>query len=189
MTSDIYSNETHITVSRARLDPREGFTLALKYVGYFLMIVVYIFIFGLAFLTLGLIEIRQANLNDFNGLIATLDERDRYAGDYFEGILKSIASDREAYEQWAKSLSCSDLVGGAPGENKPSSGAAGKVPSTDPIGQSTPPQTCAEIRVMVNNHLNALSLLEEDVLFKSSKKTCYSRGQISLNTMIAIAME
>src|SRR5271154_2924034 len=54
------------------------------YVGYFIMIVVYIFTFGLAFLTLGLIEIRQANLSDFNGLIATLDERDRYTDDYFD---------------------------------------------------------------------------------------------------------
>jgi hypothetical protein len=137
------------------------------------MIVVYIFILGLAFLTLGLIEIPQANLNDFNGLIATLDERDRYTDDYFKQILMSIASDREAYKHWATSLSCLDLVGGAPVGNKPSSEAAGKVPSTDPIGQSAPPQTCAEIKVMVNNHLNALSLLEEDVLFKRANLLGY----------------
>lgn len=169
MTSDIYSNETHITASRAWFDARKGFPLSLKYVGYFIMIVVYIFTFGLAFLTLGLIEIRQANLSDFNGLIATLDERDRYTDDYFDRILNSIASDRAAYERWMKSLTCSDLVGAAPASNKPSSG----VPSTDPSGQSPPPQTCAEIKVMVNNHLNALSLLEEDVLFKKANLKKY----------------
>ena len=48
-----------------------------SFFGYSVVAVVYAAIFAATLLTLGLILVRQANVDKFNYLIATLDERDR----------------------------------------------------------------------------------------------------------------
>src|SRR5882762_2196459 len=50
----------------------------LTFIGYVGVFVGYIIIFTVSLLTVGFLEIRQANMSDFNALIAVLEQRDGY---------------------------------------------------------------------------------------------------------------
>ena len=146
-------------------DLKGAFYQALRYSGYLIMIAPYLFIFGFAVLTLGLIEIRQANLIAFDDLIATLDQRDWYRGSYFDTLLSGIASDRAKYQSWANSLGCSDQVGGSPAGSNLSLQTVGTVVNAAAKRQSVPTKTCAEI----SGHLHDLSALQEAALLNEAK--------------------
>ncbi len=168
MTADTLHNEVDIPVRAAHLaahlDVKAGSYRALRYAGYLMMIVAYAFIFGLAVLTLGLIEIRQTNLAGFNSLIAKLDEKDLYKDKYFKNMELQIDAALAAYQGWKSSLNCSDQVHATAvqDENNPSTVARLRPPGIDANGKDVPPTPCT----IAEDHLNSLSLLKEDLLFR-----------------------
>jgi hypothetical protein len=166
MATDTFGSEVGSAMHTAAFDLRAGCHRVLSYFGYSVMIIMYAGIFALAVLTLGLIEIRQSNLAAFNGLIAKLDEKDTYDHNYFTRAEEGIDSAMMAYQGWKGTLSCA----GQP----LSANAADKVapaptitfaPSDGVVGggaQDGPDKTCA----IAGDHLNKLSLLKEDLLFR-----------------------
>jgi len=71
---------------------------AASFFGYSAVAVAYAAIFAAALLTLGLIIIRQANIINFNYLIATLDERDRVM-DQMPVALKQLQKNQQLYNE------------------------------------------------------------------------------------------
>ena len=126
MTADTVHSALDFAAGYRPLDVGHRLHQALQYCFYILIGAAYIFVFGLAVLTLGLIEIRQSDLTTFNALIATLDQRDWYGNDYFDKLLSSISSSRANYQKWADSLTCSDASLGPQSANEPTLPAAGK---------------------------------------------------------------
>jgi hypothetical protein len=77
-----------------------------------LIAVVYIAIFLACLLVVSLLEIRQANLVAFNSLVATLEQRDRFA-DPQNGLdkeLDQIKAERTAYSKLLADINCSEPV-------------------------------------------------------------------------------
>lgn len=142
------------------------FRRAASGVGYVILIGTYASISLVGVATLALVEIRQANVTDFVALIATLDQKDFYQDKYFDDLLRGIAADRAQYQSWAASLQCSGEATGAL-SGKPFSAPAVAAAAT-PIAEGAPPRTCAQIKAVADDHLNALSLLQEDLLFRKA---------------------
>ena len=59
----------------------------LNFVKYAAVFAGYFVIFIIAFMTVGFLEIRQANMEDFNALIAVLEQRDGYADSHLDKAL------------------------------------------------------------------------------------------------------
>ncbi|MBV8337469.1 MAG: hypothetical protein JO358_18910, partial [Alphaproteobacteria bacterium] len=83
-------------------------TSFLAYAGVF---VGYSAIFLASLLTVGFLEIRQANMNDFNALIAVLEQRDRYADRHLAQTIDEVGAQLDAYRSWIASLVCFDTAG------------------------------------------------------------------------------
>ena len=77
--------------------PANGGLAIVAYAGVFLG---YTIIFVISLLTVGFLEIRQANMSDFNALIAVLEERDGYADGHLDDPLKRVQAERE-FAYWA----------------------------------------------------------------------------------------
>src|ERR1700737_3786241 len=69
----------------------------LTFIGYVGVFVGYLTIFLISLLTVGFLEIRQANMADFNALIAVLEERDGLAADHLKKALASLRAKQTAY--------------------------------------------------------------------------------------------
>ena len=65
MAIDTLTSQNNFPVNIAHLDIRSSLGSIARFVGYGSMAVAYVAIFMISFATLGLIEIRQANLKDF----------------------------------------------------------------------------------------------------------------------------
>jgi len=115
-------------------------------------------------LTVGFLEIRQANMRDFDALIAVLDQRDRYhLDDHLKKTLDEFSAKREAYRSWIDSLDCVKISGTTVVTESGRATEAGILQ-----GSSTNPKTCAEIKETLQRHANELSLTEEEVRFKAA---------------------
>jgi len=85
--------------------PVNGGVAIVAYAGVFLG---YTIIFVISLFTVGFLEIRQANMSDFNALIAVLEERDGYADGHLDDPLKRVQAERE-FAYWASvNLDCRD---------------------------------------------------------------------------------
>lgn len=141
------------------------------FIGYVGVFVGYIIIFMVSLLTVGFLEIRQANMSDFNALIAVLEERDGYNDRLrIEEALERVRKERNDYNARIASLRtlCFDIAGtpvvmenGLPVELGASETSGAK------------PKTCDEIRETLQRHANELSLTEDDVLFRSANFEFY----------------
>ena len=162
MTADALQGKIDFSGRVNPIDVKAGIRHGLTYIGYGIMIIAYIFILVLSILTLGLIEIRQANTTGFNALIAKLDEKDWYREDYFKAMQGRVDAALTAYEGWKRSLDCPEESGvtGISEPGKASLGAAAAPP--DGAATGVPQTACA----LANDHLNSLKLLKEDLLFK-----------------------
>src|SRR5258708_17927437 len=78
----------------------------LTFIGYVGVFVGYIIIFMVSLLTVGFLEIRQANMADFNSLIAVLEERDGYADGHLDDPLKRVQAEHEFTYQASVDLVC-----------------------------------------------------------------------------------
>ena len=129
-----------------------------------LIAVVYIAIFLACLLVVSLLEIRQANLVAFNSLVATLEQRDRFA-DPQNGLDKELVqlkADRIAYSKLLADINCSEPAIPTPATQAKGSaaGASGSQKQKDD-GLS-----CEDVRDAANRHANALAASEEETLFK-----------------------
>ncbi len=169
MTSDTF---------RPGLDPKtfdvllatgkSRFVPILNFIGYVGVFVGYTVIFVISLLTVGFLEIRQANMSDFNALIAVLEQRDRYAADdHYDKSLAQFSEKRGAYVSWMQSPLCSDI--GATNVVKP----VLENQSGDPEASSTNPKTCAEIKEKLQRHAHELSLTEDEIRFRSANLAFY----------------
>jgi hypothetical protein len=139
------------------------FTFA-AYVGVF---VGYMTIFLVSLLTVGFLEIRQANMSDFNALIATLEQRDRYADNHLDQTADNVRAELDAYRKWVASPVCFDIAG------TPAAAENGAAARSGLDGAGGDPKTCSELKQALELHANQLSLTEDEVRFKSANLPLY----------------
>src|SRR5262249_48973710 len=112
----------------------------------------------ISLLTVGFLEIRQANMGDFNSLIAVLEQRDGYDEAHLANALDRVRNVRDVYRSWIAQLDCTDIAPAA-------ATAAGE---TD-----TKPKTCAEIKETLQQHANQMALTEDEVRFRFANLQIY----------------
>src|SRR5438046_845820 len=78
----------------------------IAFIGYVGVFVGYLIIFFISLLTVGFLEIRQANMKDFNALIAVLEQRDGYDTRHFNDALARVRDVRDVYRSWIAQLDC-----------------------------------------------------------------------------------
>ncbi len=152
-----------VAFTNGRLRLNSIFTF-IEYVGIF---VGYAIIFIVSLLTIGFLEIRQANMGDFNALIAVLDQRDRYKDNHLDKALERLRTERDAYSLWVTSLVCSDST------DKNVVKLALEKQNGDPDTSNTNSKTCAEIKESIRRHAKELSLTEDEVRFRSTNLAFY----------------
>lgn len=158
MTSDVFRPEFEPT----------SFKGGLAVMGYVGVFAGYAIIFIVSLLTVGFLEIRQANMRDFNALIATLEERDGYADGHLNAELDRLHAKWTAYRAMIASLACSPVADAPLGaENR------GMAVSGDHEASGLVPKTCAEIMALLNTYANELSLAEGEGRFRSASLDLY----------------
>ncbi|GGF03662.1 hypothetical protein GCM10011611_06410 [Aliidongia dinghuensis] len=130
----------------------------------------YAAIFSVSLLTVGFLEIRQANMVDFNALIAVLDQRDRYKDDHLQDALKRAELESAGYPSRIATFNCTDSPSAA---IVVASALATSPVSADPEEAGAKPKSCAEIRDTLLSHAHELSLTEDDVRFRSANLAFY----------------
>jgi hypothetical protein len=164
------ATETAVTADRRNFS--FSATRAAVAVGYAGAVALYFAIFAIALVTLGLVLIRQANMVNFNDLIATLEQRDRIRTGLPE-VLQRIREQHEAYDQaLARSADCFEAAAFTPAE------ALGQDPAmpVEPVADrtaSSPPKDCGALRNMKGTHANDLRLTEDRVMFKLANIEAY----------------
>ena len=79
MTADTFHQEHHASSLTAGFGVfKQIFGHMTKIIGYAVVVVAYVSVFIVSTATLSLIDIRRANLKDFNALIAMLEQEERY---------------------------------------------------------------------------------------------------------------
>src|SRR6516164_2112619 len=132
--------------------PVNGGVAIVAYAGVFLG---YTIIFVISLFTVGFLEIRQANMSDFNALIAVLEERDGYADGHLDDPLKRVQAERE-FAYWASvNLDCRDSSSATDVKQ------IGRVTEAgDAKASTTSPETCAQIKEALRQHASELSVTE-----------------------------
>jgi hypothetical protein len=138
------------------------------FIGYVGVFIGYLAIFLVSLLTVGFLEIRQANMTDFNGLIAVLEQRDRYADNHLNTALATLSAERDRYRARIDSLVCFDIAGTTVVTDN---GHAAELANSETA--STNPKTCAEIKSTLQRHANELSLTEAEMRFRSANLAFY----------------
>jgi hypothetical protein len=145
--------------------PANGGLAMIAYIGIF---VGYTIIFVISLFTVGFLEIRQANMGDFNALIAVLEERDGYADGHLNDPLKRAQAERD-FAYWASAnLHCRDSSVAA---NVKKLGRA--METGDPRTSTTDPETCAQIKEALRLHANELSVTEGEIRFRQANFPFY----------------
>ena len=119
---------------------------------------VYAVIFVMSLLTVALLEIRQANTVNFNYLVATLEQRDRFNVEFYQQSLDKISKQQQALHALIKSEDCYDLH----------NIAAPEVQNRGPDDQNSEPKSCNEIKEEIKGHVNDLLKTYDDMLTKSA---------------------
>src|SRR5215472_5948942 len=140
----------------------------LTFIGYASVFAGYLIIFMVSLLTVGFLEIRQANMADFNSLIAVLEERDGYADGHLDDPLKRVKDEHDFAYQASVDLVCADSAGATVITGNQRSTEAG-----DPRASKTNPKTCAEMKQALLQHANELSLTEREVRFRRANFPFY----------------
>ena len=158
MTTDVF---------RSEFDGR-AFKGGLSVFGYVGIFIGYAIIFVVSLLTVGFLEIRQTNMQDFNALIAVLEERDGYADGHLNAELDRIHTKWLAYRAMLDSLVCS-----GPADAPLVTEDRDATVSGDPQASAANPKTCAEITALLNSFANELSLTEGEGRFRSANLDLY----------------
>jgi hypothetical protein len=164
------ATETAVTADRRNFSFSP--TRAAVAVGYAVAVAFYLVIFAIALVTLGLVLIRQANMVNFNDLIATLEQRDRIRTGLPE-VLQRIREQHEAYHQAiARSADCFEAGAFTPAEALGQDHAMQAEPIADSTA-SSPAKDCGALRNAIGNHANELRMTEDRVMFKLANIEAY----------------
>ena len=145
--------------------PVNGGVAIVAYAGVFLG---YTIIFVISLFTVGFLEIRQANMSDFNALIAVLEERDGYADGHLDDPLKRVQAERE-FAYWASvNLDCRDSSSATDVKQIGRATEAG-----DAKASTTSPETCAQIKEALRQHASELSVTEGEIRFRQANFPFY----------------
>ena len=125
----------------------------LDFVKYAAVFAAYIAIFVVSFMTVGFLEIRQANMQDFNALIAVLEQRDGYADSHLDKALDRLHREIGSYALMLNSFACPD--------------------GADQGASNANPKTCAEAKEAARQHYIELSLAEDAVRFRLANLPFY----------------
>jgi hypothetical protein len=137
----------------------------LGFVKYAAVFAAYIAIFVISFMTVGFLEIRQANMQDFNALIAVLEQRDGYADRHLHNELERLRREIVTYALTIDSFACPD------GANpiKPASDRS----NGDQGASHANSKTCAEAKEAARQHYIELSLAEDAARFRLANLPFY----------------
>lgn len=125
------------------------------------MFALYALLFLFTLVTVGFIEIRQANMAAFNSLIAALEQRDAYRNTDFPELLAKVEKDRTRYQNLLNSLDCPKVAAAQPNHNGPET-----APSPNDATNSDPVKLCNKIKNDIQDHLYSLAVIEDDLLIK-----------------------
>src|SRR6266481_1032347 len=169
MTSDAFRPEFDTKAfDGARAAGKLKFASILTFIGYVCFFVGYLTIFLISLLTVGFLEIRQANMADFNALIAVLEQRDGYADDHLKKALASLRAEHDAYRSQIDSLVCYDIAGATVVTDNARAAELANAEAT-----STNPKTCTEIKQTLQRHANELALTEDEMQFRAANLAFY----------------
>jgi hypothetical protein len=170
MTTDAYGHEGSPPSLATGLNlVRHTLGYITKIFGYGIALAAYVVIFVVSIATLGLIEIRQANLKDSNALIAILEQQENYLNrGHLDQEVRDLAKNIDQYRGLDASSTCSDqeemVLKGQPG----SISTFVKTSNGDPAGPSAEPKSCAEAKAIANQHLNGLISLKYKLMFEKA---------------------
>ncbi len=171
MTAEAYLREDGPRSVAAGLAPlKHALGHLTRMFGYSLVFAAYAAIFIVSIATLGLIEIRQANLSNSNALIAMLEQQEHYfTGDHFDHVIDGLAKNIGQYKILA-ALPCSDQPDAvSPGQTRPTVALG----NTDPPAQNAALRSCAEIKAKANQHVLGLISLQDNLIFERAKLPKY----------------
>ena len=133
------------------------FIPALNFIKYTFVFTGYLVIFIISFMTVGFLEIRQANMDDFNALIAVLEQRDGYADHYVNGELADLRTAIASYGLMIDSFTCPEGVS----------------LSGDQGASNANPKTCSEAKEAARQHYIELLLAEDAAKFRFANLAFY----------------
>jgi hypothetical protein len=143
--------------------------MVLRSLAYLVAFAAYLAILIIAIATLGLIEIRQANLQNSNALIAMLDQKDYYGHNPFARDLSALAAEIDSYKNLRRDVS--DCFGQPPAGTKDQNQAAAVTTVIRAIasaGTDLKPATCEELKTLVDQHLLELHWLQDRFRMKQA---------------------
>jgi hypothetical protein len=94
-----------------------------------IMVILYTFLFIFTLVMVKFIEIRQANMTEFNSLIAALEQRDASLAMDFSGLLHTVEDARSRNQDLLKSFDCVNLAAAHPNQIGQPSGPSQSDPS------------------------------------------------------------
>ena len=129
---------------------------ALNFIKYAFVFTGYLVIFIISFMTVGFLEIRQANMEDFNALIAVLEQRDGYADRHVDNDLVQLRTEIGSYGLMLDTFAC-------PEGTSPNPQAASNANL----------KTCAEAKEAARQHYIELALAEDAARFRLANLPFY----------------
>jgi hypothetical protein len=100
-------------------------------------------------------------MNDFNALIAVLEQRDGYADHHLDDALNEVQGVRGLYRSWIAQLDCTD-------SDDATDAMAGGAEAS-----GTKPKTCGEIKETLQRHANEMALAEDEARFRLANLQFY----------------
>jgi hypothetical protein len=175
VTADTFPHEQSISsVTAGLVDFKQTFGHVTKMIGYTVVLAAYVSIFIVSIATLALIEIRRANLKDFDALIAILEQQERYfTNGHLERVLTDLAKDINQYRELSASLPCSDKAKGPLTGPTGTIQNASRIPNGTSAGQITEPQSCEEVKAAADQQLYGLLALQDDLSFEKAELPKY----------------
>src|SRR4051812_33066442 len=116
-------------------------------------------------MTVGFLEIRQANMGDFNALIAVLEQRDGYADRHLDKELERLRGEIRSYGSMIESFTCPDGANSIKSASDRSNGDQG--------ASNANSKTCAEAKEAARQLYIELSLAEDSARFRLANLPFY----------------
>jgi hypothetical protein len=141
----------------------------LKPLGYIVAFAAYLAILIVAIATMGLIEIRQANLQNSNALIAMLDQKDYYGRNPFARNLLALAAEIDSYKNLRRDVSdCSSQTPSDVKDHNQTAAVTTVIRAIASAGNDVKPTTCEELKTIVDQHLLDLHWLQDRFQMKQA---------------------
>ena len=151
----------------------------LKALGYVVAFAAYLAILIVAIATLGLIEIRQANLRNSNALIAMLEQKDYYGPNPFARDLSALDAEIDRYKNLRRDVSaCSSLAPAGLKDQSQTVAVTNIIRAITAAGSDVKPTTCEELKTIVDQHLLELNWLQDRLRMKQAFLPQYYDGYI-----------